>query len=1011
MTSLHLPSLSLLPPAATRTPAWLLLLVLLALACYLGARIGIALPHLGTEISLIWPPTGIALAALVRWGPGVWPGIWAGAFAIALWSGLPLWVALALASGNTAGPTIAALFLRQLGLHPALDRRQDLLQWVAIGVGAGMLVAATNSVFWLAVAGLLPSENLLQSWLYRWMGDAVGVLVVGVPLLTLSRATLKRKLGDWRWLAAGLLVAVALVSGMLAFALSGPDPGTLSPLIFLPHLLLCWLALRSGICVASIGALLLSAGAALATARGHGPFLDGDTAHRLALLWGYVCTLAAIPLLVTALIGELAANEARWQLALDGSRIGVGEWDVRSGRITCSRGWLAMLGYAESEFAQDIAALLSCIHPDDRPLVLQAAQRRRDDSSRDAALECRVLRKDGRWMWFEVQAQVAERAFNGAPLRVVGTASDISERRASQVSRQLAASLFEHLHEGLLITDPQLRVLDANPAFTQITGHGRDEMIGTVPALLRPASPAPSVISEQRLAMLASVKASGAWRGEVVERGRDGKPCTLAVTISAVRDRAGEVMQYVIAISDITQARLQLEQLERQAHFDELTRLPNRVRLMHMLREALAASEREGFLLTVCSLDLDHFKRVNDRYGHEAGDHLLQELSRRLQHAVRPKDGPECEVARLGGDEFAFLLRTRTLEQSRLTVESLVRELLEPYRLGVAAGPVVVTASVGATVYPIDRADPETLLRHADHAMYGAKQAGRNGYEFFDAEHDRRTEQRFEAQARVQHAFEARQFCLYYQPKVDMRSGQVQGVEALLRWKHPQLGVLAPAHFLPLIEHTDLGTSVGDWVLQQGIEQLAYWLRMGLDFSVSINVSARHLQEPGFGARLAGLLSRHAPHVAQRLVIEVLETAALVDVDHTCRLMDECRDIGVRFALDDFGTGYSTLTYLKRLPLDLLKIDRSFVHNMLNDSQDLAIVEGVIGLSRTFACSVVAEGVENRAQAQRLIEIGCDVGQGNGIAPPMPAEEVARWVQGYRGHIDAATSGALAVAL
>ena len=356
-------------------------------------------------------------------------------------------------------------------------------------------------------------------------------------------------------------------------------------------------------------------------------------------------------------------------------------------------------------------------------------------------------------------------------------------------------------------------------------------------------------------------------------------------------------------------------------------------------------------------------------------------------------------VARIGGDEFVLLLRTATLEESRHAVERLLNQLCEPYDTGFGGETslVVITASIGATVFPFDGADADTLLRHADHAMYGAKQAGRNGYLFFDAEHDRRAEARFVALGRVQEALDANEFVLHYQPKVDMRSAKVLGVEALLRWKHPEQGMVSPAHFLPLIENTALSTSVGNWVLQQGIEQLARWLRLGLDITVSVNISARHLQEPLFAQHLAGLLSRHPSPVAHQLIIEVLETTALADIDYTCALMEECRALGVRFALDDFGTGYSTFTYLKRLPVDMLKIDRSFVTNMLSDRQDLAIVEGVIGLSQTFGCSVVAEGVETHEQAQRLIEIGCAVGQGNGIAAAMPADEVPAWVGRYCG--------------
>jgi diguanylate cyclase (GGDEF)-like protein len=497
--------------------------------------------------------------------------------------------------------------------------------------------------------------------------------------------------------------------------------------------------------------------------------------------------------------------------------------------------------------------------------------------------------------------------------------------------------------------------------------------------------------------MWASLRTTGTWRGEVVQRRRNGDPCALQLTISSVQAADGSVRNHVLVLSDITDQRLQRERLERQAHFDELTRLPNRTLLSQMLSDAMAAAEREGYLLTVCYLDLDHFKPVNDQHGHAAGDRLLVELAGRLRGALRSNAVWSDSAARLGGDEFVLLLRAGTLDEARLAVERVLRVVSQPYTIGNGPDSVHVTASVGATVYPLDRSDPDTLLRHADHAMYGAKQSGRNGYLFFDPEHSRRTEERVMAIGRVQEALDQRELVLYYQPKVDMRRGVVLGVEALLRWNHPEHGILPPAQFLPLIEHTGLSARVGDWVLEQALEQLALWQRAGLDLSVSVNVSARHLQEPDFAQRLTELLARHPHALGPRLELEVLETAALADVAYTSALMRRCQRQGVRFSLDDFGTGYSTLTYLKQLPVDVLKIDRSFVHNMLNDSQDLAIVEGVIGLARTFGCTVVAEGVELPAQARTLIDLGCDIGQGQGMAFPMPAAEVAGWVAGYRG--------------
>ncbi|HKX40926.1 MAG TPA: EAL domain-containing protein, partial [Burkholderiaceae bacterium] len=880
---------------------------------------------------------------------------------------------------------------------------RDLWLYGAIGVLAAPAINALNGTFWLATAGWIGWAEWPSTWAHWWVGDAMGAVVVGIPLLTFSRNALAHAYGQWRWIPSSVLTLSVLIAAALAFVLADHALVTRWPLVFVPHLLLCWLAARSGLFAASATALLLTLLALLATAAGIGPFLAPQSGHGMGLLAAYVCSLLVIPLLTTALTGELAANERRWHLALDSSAIGVGDWDLVSGRVEFSARWLAMLGYPSQEFGHTQDAFWALLHPEDVPGVQRAfaplRERRTASDTVNCRAECRMRCRDGHWHWFELHAIVAERDASGEPLRIVNTARDIADLQAARERQHVAESLFEHLHEGLLITDAQNRIVEANPAFTQITGYGRDEVLGTVPSLWRNAE-AGSDHAEQRSAMQASLDTTGAWRGELVEQRRDGDVCVLQLSVSRVRNPNGSVRSHVIAIADITHAREQLEQLQRQAHFDELTRLPNRARLAQMLTDAMQTSRREGSLLTVCYLDLDHFKPVNDRYGHEAGDRLLIELANRMRRSLRSWAGGDDVVARIGGDEFVLLLRTATLDESRHAVERVLHQICQPYALGAGTAPTLITASIGATVFPLDGADAETLLRHADHAMYGAKQAGRNGYLFFDAEHDRRAEARFVALGRVQEALDHHEFRLFFQPKVDMRTAKVLGVEALLRWRHPEQGVISPAQFLPLIENTGLSVSVGNWVLQQGIDQLAQWLRDGLDITLSVNVSARHLQEPLFAQHLAGLLSRHQAPVAQHLILEVLETAALADVDYTIELMEQCRELGVRFALDDFGTGYSTFTYLKRLPLDMLKIDRSFVINMLSDRHDLAIVEGVIGLSQTFGCSVVAEGVETPEQARRLIEIGCDVGQGNGIAAAMPVDHVLDWVRDYRG-IDA----------
>lgn len=969
---------------------------LLAALYWISGRLGLSVPQVGDMVSLVWPPSGLALVALIRFGLNLWPGIALAAFSIAYGLGAPWMAAAAIAMGNTLGPVLAATLLARYGLRRELDQRRDILLFFAYGVVLLSVVTALNGATWLYLANKISAQSWPVTALYWWLGDAAGVLLVGVPLLTVNRPDWTQASQRQRDLSGLLGACCIVVLAMLPFFQLHTQNDTLSPLLFVPHLLLCWLAASRGLFVSAVAVLVISALSATVTARGLGPFFQGEPSHSLAMLWAYVCTLAAMPMLITALVGELSANDRRWQLALDSSNIGVAEWDSRVDQITLSPRWMSLLGHRARAWTTTPALLWSRVHADDRTALLKALAPLQTGAVKTGLVEFRLQSSDEQWHWFQGNAVVAQRATDGSPQCVIATARDVSEQRAAEEQKQLSAQLFQHLDEGLLITDGQFRALDANPMFSQITGYVRQEVVGNVPALLRPGAPN-SMSEELRLAMHASVQNSGHWRGEVHTRHRNGEPRTFQVTVSAVKNPQGSVRFHALALSDITRAQRQLAQLERQAHYDELTGLPNRARFAQMMSDAMRTSEREGFLLTICYLDLDHFKPVNDQYGHDAGDRLLIELADRLRRSMRNWASGSDAVARLGGDEFVLLLRTATVDESRQAVERILRHLAEPYTLGLGVPPVVVTSSIGATVYPLDHVDPDTLMRHADHAMYGAKQSGRNGYLFFDAEHDRQTEAQFEAIARVQDALDRDQFVLYFQPKVNMRTGRVLGMEALLRWSHPQHGVIPPAQFLPLIEHNALSAKVGDWVMQQGIEQLAQWQRLGLDLTLSINVSARHLQEPLFAQRLTALVDRHQTPVAQRLILEVLETAALADIDHTGELMQHCQELGVRFALDDFGTGYSTLTYLKRLPFDMLKIDRSFVHNMLSDKQDMAIVEGIIGLSHTFGCSLVAEGVETAEQARHLLSLGCDVGQGHGISKAMPASAVNAWVQQYRG--------------
>ena len=435
--------------------------------------------------------------------------------------------------------------------------------------------------------------------------------------------------------------------------------------------------------------------------------------------------------------------------------------------------------------------------------------------------------------------------------------------------------------------------------------------------------------------------------------------------------------------------REQESRLEQMAYYDALTKLPNRALLADRMDQALSHVRRSGRMLAVCYIDLDGFKPVNDLYGHDAGDRLLVGTAHRLTSALRSGD----TVARLGGDEFVVLLPgLASARECEHLVDRMLRVVAEPFEV-VPGGAVALSASVGVRLVPPDDADPDTLLRQADRAMYAAKQEGRGRSHLFDAERDREVVRRREQVARIVAGLRAGEMDVHYQPVVELGSGSLRYAEALVRWNHPERGLLAPGEWLPSILDHESIAALGDWVLETVLAQSERWRAEGLCGGVSVNVSAYELRNPSFASHLAIALARHPGVPRGALRLEVLESAALPDMAAAREVMRACGALGVEFSLDDFGTGYSSLTYLKRLPATTIKIDRSFVSGMLSDPGDRAIVLGVIGLAHVFGREVVAEGVETPAHAAALRDAGCTLGQGHGIAPPMPAAAFEAWAR------------------
>ncbi len=566
--------------------------------------------------------------------------------------------------------------------------------------------------------------------------------------------------------------------------------------------------------------------------------------------------------------------------------------------------------------------------------------------------------------------------------------AEIGVRRRAEEKLRLAASVFTHAREGITITDLDGTILDVNDAFTRITGYSRAEVLGKNPRILSSGRQGKDFYH----GLWQSLKEKGHWYGEIWNRRKNGEVYAEMLTISGVPDAQGVDRQYLALFSDITTAKEHQRQLEHIAHYDSLTLLPNRVVLADRMLQAMAQAQRRELPLAVVFLDLDGFKSVNDSYGHEAGDQLLIALADRMKAALRDGD----TLARLGGDEFvAVLLDLESAQDCVPLVLRLLAVASQPVQIGSEV--IQVSASIGVSFYPqAENVDADQLLRQADQAMYQAKMAGKNRYHIFDLEQDRSARGHHEHLDRIRLALHAGEFVLHYQPKVNMRTGQVIGAEALIRWQHPQHGLLAPAAFLPVIEDHRLAVDVGEWVIASALGQMEIWRAAGLYMPVSVNVGARQLQDPDFVQRLRQALAAHPGVRPGELELEVLETSALEDVTRMSHVIDSCAALGVGFALDDFGTGYSSLTYLRRLPVAQLKIDRSFVRDMLDDPDDLAILEGVIGLAAAFGRRVIAEGVETLQSGSMLLQLGCELAQGFGIARPMPAAEIPAWSAAWR---------------
>ena len=560
----------------------------------------------------------------------------------------------------------------------------------------------------------------------------------------------------------------------------------------------------------------------------------------------------------------------------------------------------------------------------------------------------------------------------------------------------LSAAIFNNSQEGILISDKNNLIIDINPACLILSGYTREEIIGKTPATFSSGLQSKEFYQQ----MWQSITTDGHWHGDIWNQKKTGEIYSERLSIDTVYDNNGQLQNYVAIFFDISYLKKHEAELEHIAYSDTLTGLPNRLLLHDRMQQSTAKTKRNETLLAVCFLDIDGFKPVNDRYGHKIGDKILIEVAERLQQAVRTED----TVARIGGDEFVLLIQDlNNVNELKQILDRILSNISAAYSLVQEINskhislPEIdfISASIGVTLFPFDDSEADRLLRHADQAMYIAKQKGKNCYSFFDASEDKRLIMEHKLQQEVKTALDEEQFVLYYQPKVNMHSGEVVGVEALIRWQHPDKGLLLPGQFLPLIKQTQLIVAMGNWVLRQAFLQLRRWQTQGIHLTISVNVDAAQLQQSNFISLLQDLLQEFKDIPASQLELEILETTALHDIKHIGTIIEQCNQLGIQSSLDDFGTGYSSLTYLKNLPASVLKIDQSFIRNLLASPDDMTIIEGILGLAHAFHRTPIAEGVESIQVGTLLLNLGCQLAQGYAIAPPMPVNDIASWLNSY----------------
>ncbi|HEY8118978.1 MAG TPA: EAL domain-containing protein [Methylophilaceae bacterium] len=842
-------------------------LLIVTLAYLVTGKLGLLIPYVGSHITLIWLPTGIAVAALMRWGYVTWPAVFAGAFLVNLSVGSSLLLAGGLAVGNTLGPLFAAWLLQKFKFNIFLMGVHDILLMTTAAC-LGMTISATSGVTNLVLNGVLDIEHVMEAWLVWWAGDTVGVILVLPVLLTISKSELRNL---WQQRTKYILwCAIVSVLEWVIFQQFHHVSGQFMLLAFVVLPLVIWSTMRFGLAGSSLAVLGLSIIAVFATASGQGPFYTPGIHQGVFSLWVFMSILALVALMISVL---------------------------------------------------------------------------------------------------QIEREVTERAL--------------------RVSEAQLRAVIDGALDAIVTVNETGHLIEFNPAAERIFGFRRDQVIGRplVEVIIPPALRAAHTKGHQ-LFVQTGKKHIFDQRLELTAVRSDGSEFPVELTITSLREKGLPLVTGFIR--DITDRKKAEEEIRNLAFFDALTSLPNRRLLLDRLQQALVTSARTQSYGAVLFIDLDNFKTLNDSRGHEMGDLLLIEVANRLRRCVRAED----TVSRLGGDEFVVILEDlsedpeQALAQVGVIGEKILNAINEPYLLRETEHHN--TSSIGISLFSGRDVVVDELLKRSDTAMYQAKAAGRNTLRFFDPAMQASLEKRIRLESQLRFALAQQQLRIYYQVQVDV-SRHVFGAEALLRWEHPQHGLMMPTEFIAVAEDSGLIIPIGYWVLQQACQQLKRWEADDhcRHIQLAVNVSARRFRQPDFVDEIKQHIQISGANPTL-LKLELTESVVLDNIPDTVEKMHALRELGVQFAMDDFGTGYSSLAYLKQLPLTQVKIDQSFVRDIAIDPNDAAIVQAIIGMSSTLSLSVIAEGVETEQQLELLKQYGCEQFQGYLFSKPVPVEALEK---------------------